>query len=51
MSCPEEGQWFAGSKEISENRKKLELEYKNRGRYHCKYEEEYYYFYVEGKGE
>lgn len=50
MTCPEEGKWFDEDKEIGSG-EKHEVEYKDKKKYRCEYNNEKYYFYVQGKGE
>lgn len=52
MTCPAEGIWFEGNKPINTTAQStLEIEYKDRRKYHCEYEKKKYYFYVQAKGE
>lgn len=52
MTCPEEGKWFEENDKISDDiKREHEVEYKDKKKYHCEYNNEKYYFYVQGKGE
>lgn len=52
MTCPDDGKWFRENKDTGKEGKTLELEYEDRGKYHCEYDDKkIYYFYVQGKGE
>uniref|UniRef100_H3BX19 Uncharacterized protein n=1 Tax=Tetraodon nigroviridis TaxID=99883 RepID=H3BX19_TETNG len=50
MTCPDVGKWFQESKEMGpDGTESLTLEYKDKGKYHCEYDDAQYYFYVRGK--
>ncbi|XP_051933836.1 T-cell surface glycoprotein CD3 epsilon chain-like isoform X2 [Hippocampus zosterae] len=53
MTCPESGTWFKKEQSLGTSSNSLMVDGKNRGLYHCEYDQNEkklkYYFYVEGK--